>query len=262
MINKPLLTLVKIGGNIIDDPVILDKFLTNFAALEGFKILVHGGGKRATQMANSLGLTPQFYEGRRITDLGMLEVAVMTYAGWINKSITAQLQALNTNAIGFTGADGNLILSKKRDVTAVDFGFVGDIVSVNKQLLELLLQQNIVPVFSAITHNGAGQLLNTNADTIAATVAAELSSSFNVKLLYCFEKKGVLEDIADENSVIPQLTYNEYAALKENGTLHSGMLPKLENCFAALSHGVSNVSIGGTDLLNNPVIFTSIVHYE
>jgi acetylglutamate kinase len=251
MINKPLLTLVKIGGNIIDDPVILDKFLTDFAALEGFKILVHGGGKRATQIANSLGLTPQFYEGRRITDLAMLEVAVMTYAGWINKSITAQLQGFNCNAIGFTGADGNLILSKKKDVTAIDFGFVGDIVSVNIQLLNVLLHQNIIPVFSAITHNGAGQLLNTNADTIAATVAAELSISFNVKLLYCFEKKGVLSDVTDENSVIPRFTYNQYAALKQNGTLHSGMLPKLENCFAALSNGVSYVSIGGPNLLTN-----------
>ena len=249
MSNK-ILTVVKIGGNVIDDATVLEAFLKDFAAIQGAKILVHGGGKLATRTAESLGITAVFHEGRRITDAPMLDVAVMTYAGLINKSITAKLQALGNNAMGFTGADGNLIASKKRTNTTVDFGMVGDVVSVNSELLRALLIQDVVPVFCAITHDGNGQLLNTNADTIASTLAIACSSFFDVKLLYCFEKKGVLLDVNDENSVIKTLTFGNYTELREQGIIHSGMLPKLENCFNALNEGVAQIGIGSPAMIN------------
>jgi len=248
--NNKDLTVVKIGGNVIDDATALEDFLKDFAAIQGAKILVHGGGKLATRTAESLGITVVFHEGRRITDAPMLDVAVMTYAGLINKSITAKLQALSNNAMGFTGADGNLILSKKRTNTTVDFGLVGDVVSVNSELLKALLIQDVVPVFCAITHDGNGQLLNTNADTIASTLAIACSSFFDVKLLYCFEKKGVLLDVNDEDSVIKTLTFGNYTKLREQGVIHSGMLPKLENCFNALSEGVAQIGIGSPAMIN------------
>lgn len=249
MENKPQLTVVKIGGNVIDNEAALQAFLQDFAALEGYKILVHGGGKIATKTAESLGITAVFHEGRRITDKPMLDVAVMTYAGLINKNITAQLQALQNNAMGFTGADGNLILSEKRKNAAVDFGFVGDVLAVNSELIKVLLLQNVVPVFCAVTHDGNGQLLNTNADTIASTVAVACSNYFDVKLLYCFEKKGVLTDVENEDSVIKNLTFETYRKLREQQVIHSGMLPKLENCFNALSQGVSQIGIGSPEML-------------
>lgn len=259
MENKPQLTVVKIGGNIIDDTVALENFLSDFASLTGPKLLVHGGGKLATKTAHSLGIVPVFHEGRRITDAPMLEVAVMTYAGWINKSITAKLQAMQTNAMGFTGADGNLIASKKRESTMIDFGFVGDIKAVNITLLKALIAQGIAPVFSAITHDGNGQLLNTNADTIASVLSIALSESYNVQLIYCFEKKGVLSDIEDDSSVLPKITLDSYRKLKHKGVIHSGMLPKLDNCFEALSQGVSQIGIGGPEMLQkNNSIFTLI----
>ena len=249
METKPLLTVVKIGGNVIDNEAALEAFLADFAILDGYKILVHGGGKIATKIAESLGITAVFHEGRRITDKPMLDVAVMTYAGLINKNITAKLQALHNNAMGFTGADGNLILSEKRKNAAVDFGFVGDVIAVNAELINVLLLQNIVPVFSAITHDGNGQLLNTNADTIASTLAVACSTYFDVKLLYCFEKKGVLLDAENEESVIKNLTFEAYQKLREQKVIHSGMLPKLENCFNALSQGVSQIGIGSPEML-------------
>jgi acetylglutamate kinase len=260
MENKSALTIVKIGGNVIDDSTVLESFLKDFAALKGYKILVHGGGKLATKTAEALGITAVFHEGRRITDKPMLDVAVMTYAGLINKSITAKLQALHSNAIGFTGADGNLILSKKRDTTEVDFGLVGDIVSMNNGLIKLLLEQDIVPVFCAITHDGNGELLNTNADTIASAIAITLSNHFDVKLLYCFEKNGVLINEKDENSVIKNLTIDDYEILKEQRVIHSGMLPKLDNCFNALSQGVSQINIGGPQMLKSNTVCTTITH--
>lgn len=250
MSNKPELTIVKIGGNVIDDAAMLEGFLKDFAAIKGAKILVHGGGKLATRTAESLGITAVFYEGRRITDAPMLEVAVMTYAGWINKSITAALQGLGTNAMGFTGADGNLILAKKRASTPIDFGLVGDVVSVNADLLKVLLNQDVVPVFCAVTHDGNGQLLNTNADTIASPLAVACTGCFDVKLLYCFEKKGVLTDVNDEDSVIKTLTFEDYTKLREKGAIHSGMLPKLENCFNALNQGVAQIGIGSPAMIN------------
>jgi len=259
MENKPPLTVVKIGGNVIDNELALKAFLADFAVLEGYKILVHGGGKIATKTAESLGITAVFHQGRRITDKPMLDVAVMTYAGLINKNITAELQALYNNAMGFTGADGNLILSEKRKNAAVDFGFVGDVVAINAPLINILLRQNVVPVFCAITHDGHGQLLNTNADTIASTLAVACSAYFDVKLLYCFEKKGVLMDAEDEESVIKNLTFEAYQQLRAQKVIHSGMLPKLENCFNALSQGVSQIGIGSPEMLKKDnSIFTLV----
>jgi len=258
MATKPALTVVKIGGNVIDNEAALKAFLVDFAALEGYKILVHGGGKIATKTAEGLGIIAIFHEGRRITDKPMLDVAVMTYAGLINKDITAQLQALGNNAMGFTGADGNLILSEKRQNAAVDFGFVGDVVAVADELLKTLLLQNIVPVFCAITHDGYGQLLNTNADTIAAELAVACSAHFDVKLLYCFEKKGVLTDVENEDSVIKNLTFETYRELRAQGTIHSGMLPKLENCFNALNRGVMAIGIGNPQMLTGESVYTLI----
>jgi acetylglutamate kinase len=259
MQNKPQLTVVKIGGNVIDNEQALQSFLADFAALDGYKILVHGGGKIATKTAENLGITAVFHEGRRITDKPMLDVAVMTYAGLINKNITAQLQAFQNNAMGFTGADGNLILSEKRKNTAVDFGFVGDVTAINAELINILLLQNIVPVFSAITHDGNGQLLNTNADTIASTLAVACSAYFNVKLLYCFEKKGVLLDSEYDESVIKNITFETYQKLRDQKVIHSGMLPKLENCFDALSKGVSQIGIGSPEMLRKDnSIFTLV----
>lgn len=256
--SKPKLTVVKIGGNVIDNPTALKLFLADFAALEGYKILVHGGGKIATKTAEGLGITAVFHEGRRITDKPMLDVAVMTYAGLINKDITAQLQALNNNAMGFTGADGNLILSEKRKNAAVDFGFVGDVLAVNADLLKVLVEQNVVPVFCAITHDGKGQLLNTNADTIASTVAVACSKYFDVRLMYCFEKKGVLMDSENEESVIKSLTFDAFNTLREQGIIHSGMLPKLENCFDAINQGVTQIGIGSPEMLKGESVYTLV----
>ena len=192
MKDKAEITVVKIGGNIIDNPSELLLFLADFSKIQGHKILIHGGGKLATKMAESIGLTPQLIDGRRITDAPMLDVVVMTYAGAINKNIVAQLQALNCNAIGLSGADGNLIQSEKRNHPTIDFGFVGDVKIVNSELLQVLLSIGILPVFCAITHDNKGHLLNTNADTIASEIAISLSAIFEVSLLYCFEKQGVL----------------------------------------------------------------------
>jgi len=257
--NKAPLTVVKIGGNIIDNPIELAKFLTDFSKVDGYKILVHGGGKLATKMAESIGLSPQLIDGRRITDAPMLDVAVMTYAGAINKNCVAQLQALKCTAIGFTGADGNLILSEKRNHPTIDFGFVGDVKKVNSELLFSLVSLGIIPVFSAITHDNKGQLLNTNADTIASEIAISMSSTFEVSLIYCFEKQGVLANSEDENSVIQQINALDYTELLENKAIHSGMIPKMDNCFYALNKGVEKVIIGNQTLLSNRnSIFTTI----
>ena len=251
MENKKSVTLVKIGGNIIDDPAELAQFLADFSKIDGYKVLVHGGGKSATKMAESIGLKPKMIEGRRITDAPMLDVAVMIYAGQINKNIVAQLQAHNSNAMGFTGADGNLIQSEKRNHPTIDYGFVGDVKKVNTTLLASLLNNNIVPVFCAITHDGNGQLLNTNADTIASELAIALSELFNVTLNYCFEKPGVLFDADDDTSVIPTINQELYSKLKTEGAIHSGMIPKLDNCFNSLNRGVQKIKIGHHKMLQN-----------
>jgi acetylglutamate kinase len=243
--------IIKIGGNIIDDSNELKQFLTDFSKIEGYKVLVHGGGKSATKMAQSIGLVPEMIDGRRITDAPMLDVAVMIYAGQINKNIVAQLQAHNTNAMGFSGADGNLIQSEKRNHPTIDYGFVGDVKSVNAPLLQTLLSNGITPVFCAITHDKNGQLLNTNADTIASELAIALSAVFDVTLNYCFEKPGVLYDSEDDTSVIATMNANLYSKLKSEKAIHSGMIPKLDNCFNSLSKGVQKIRIGHHSMFQN-----------
>jgi acetylglutamate kinase len=245
------LNIIKIGGNVIDNSENLHRFLKDFAALDGYKILVHGGGKVATQLSATLGIEAKLVDGRRITDIETLRVVTMVYAGLINKNIVAALQAVHCNAIGLTGADGNFIKAKKRPVKTIDYGFVGDIDehSINPANLKSLLEAGFVPVFSALTHDGAGQLLNTNADTIASALAVALAELYDTTLIYCFEKKGVLQDIDDEDSVIRDINPQRYKELKERQIIAGGMLPKLDNAFTAISCGVKAVIIGHADEL-------------
>ena len=259
MDKKNTLKIIKIGGNVIDDAQALSSFLYIFSLIEGPKILVHGGGKSATALAEQTGLEVKMIDGRRITDAATLELITMVYAGKINKTIIAQLQALDCNAVGFTGADGNTITSEKRPVSTIDYGFVGDVKLVETSTLELLLNNNISPVFCAITHDKNGQLLNTNADTIASELAIAFAAQFEVELYYCFEKKGVLKDVNDDDSVIQNITKSSYKKLLEAQLIFSGMLPKLNNCFHALDHQVSKVCIGTPEmLLDSKAIFTTL----
>ena len=241
-----VLNIIKIGGNVIDDEEQLLIFLEKFAALQGKKILVHGGGKIATRLAEELGIPAQLVEGRRVTDAKMLDVVTMVYAGLTNKKIVASLQKYGCDAVGLSGADGNVIKAVKRPVREIDFGFVGDILvdSVNTLSIKKFLEAGFTPIFSAITHNGMGQLLNTNADTIASALAITLSKTYETSLIYCFEKNGVLRDVTDENSVIEKIRADEYEELKTSGIIYEGMLPKMENAFAAIAKGVKNVYIG------------------
>ncbi|MDG1393814.1 MAG: acetylglutamate kinase [Flavobacteriaceae bacterium] len=255
---KPL-KIIKIGGNVIDDAAALSLFLNLFSSIEGPKILVHGGGKSATALAQKTGLEVQMINGRRITDAATLDLITMVYAGKINKTIVAQLQALDCNALGFTGADANTITSIKRPVSSIDYGFVGDVKNVETSILEVLLNQGVSPVFCAITHDKNGQLLNTNADTIASELAIAFATKFNVELYYCFEKKGVLKNINDDDSVIQTITKSSYKKLLDAQLIFSGMLPKLNNCFHALDHKVSKVCIGKPEmLLDSKAIFTTL----
>jgi len=244
---------------VIDNPQALTSFLTTFSSIEGFKILVHGGGKSATALAQKTGLEVQMVDGRRITDAATLELITMVYAGKINKTIVTQLQALDCNALGFTGADANTITSVKRPVSTLDYGFVGDVKNVETSTLELLLNHGISPVFCALTHDQNGQLLNTNADTIASELAIAFASQFEVELYYCFEKKGVLKDVNDDSSVIEKITASSYKELLHAQVIYAGMLPKLNNCFHALEHQVSKVCIGKPEmLLDSQAIFTTL----
>jgi acetylglutamate kinase len=253
------LKVIKIGGNIIDNEAALHAFLNEFSKLKGLKVLVHGGGKLATKLAKKTGVEVKMIDGRRITDAETLEIITMVYAGKINKSIVAKLQGLDSNAIGFTGADGNTIQSKKRPINPIDFGFVGDVESVNTTVLKLLLRNAITPVFCAITHDKKGQLLNTNADTIASELAAAFSSVYNTELYYCFEKNGVLQDINNEDSVIENISTKNYKTLVDTGVISDGMLPKLANCFDAIEKQVSKVCIGKPEMLfNSNSKFTTI----
>ena len=252
------LSVVKIGGNVIENRRALAAFLNDFAALKGSKIIVHGGGKEATLMAQQLGIPVQMIDGRRVTDAATLDLITMVYGGKINKTIVAQLQALGCNALGFTGADGNSITALKRSPQPLDFGFVGDVSKVETALLKVLFQQGITPVFCAITHDGAGQLLNTNADTVAASLAKALATDFEVQLMYCFEKKGVLENVEDDASVLPKINAELYEKLKRENKIHSGMLPKLHNCFDALQQGVKHVFIGDAEMIRLQAPYTQI----
>ncbi|AOR27397.1 acetylglutamate kinase [Formosa sp. Hel1_33_131] len=259
MDKKNTLKIVKIGGNVIDNPQALTSFLTVFSSIKGPKILVHGGGKSATALAKKTGLEVQMVDGRRITDAATLELITMVYAGKINKTMVAQLQALDCNALGFTGADANTITSVKRPVSTLDYGFVGDVKNVETSTLELLLNHGISPVFCALTHNQNGQLLNTNADTIASELAIAFASQFEVELYYCFEKNGVLKDVNDDSSVIEKITASSYKELLHAQVIYAGMLPKLNNCFHALEHQVSKVCIGKPEmLLDSEAIFTTL----
>jgi acetylglutamate kinase len=246
---KKSLTIVKVGGNIIDDDVKLKMFLSAFAAIRGLKILVHGGGKLATQLANDMQIPQKMIDGRRITDEATLKIVTMVYAGWINKNIVANLNALNNPSIGLTGADGNCILAHKRKHEQIDFGYVGDIDEVNTSAFTQLLDLGLSVIVAPITQDQDGQLLNTNADTIAQEIAKALSATYDVSLIYSFEKKGVLSDINNENSVILKLDLETYQSLKNQSLIFAGMIPKLDNAFAAIAAGVNRVVIGeGTSL--------------
>jgi acetylglutamate kinase len=253
------LSIIKIGGNIIEDEISLNKFLKLFSNLKGNKILVHGGGKRATHIASKLGIESKMVKGRRVTDPETLEVITMVYGGLVNKNVVAKLQALGTDAIGLTGADINSIQSDKRPVKDIDFGFVGDVKKVASNSINKLLKADFTPVFCAITHDGNGQLLNTNADTIASKIAVGMSEIYDTSIYYCFELNGVLEDFNDKESIIKKINSENYQKLLKEGIISDGMIPKLDNCFDALNSGVQKVHIGNTSMLtkeNN--IFTTI----
>ena len=272
-----MIKVVKIGGNVVDNPELLREFVKDFAAMPGMKILIHGGGVMASQMQKEMGMVPKMIEGRRVTDEETLKVVTMVYAGWCNKNITALLQAEGCNAIGLTGADGNAIKARRRPPvhveslgTEVDYGFVGDVTadSVNAKFIYSLLQQGIVPVFNAINHDGEGNLLNTNADTIASSVAIAMANyqyrtprevcsrceectfcsddgrlTHETELIYCFEKDGVLYDKDDDSSVIAEINKEKFAELKAEGIVADGMIPKLSNSFKAIDNGVARVII-------------------
>jgi acetylglutamate kinase len=238
------LYVIKIGGNIIDDEIKLSSFLKEFASIDAKKILVHGGGKLATRLAEKMGIQQQLVDGRRITDAETLKIVTMVYAGYINKNIVAALQASHCNAIGLCGADGDAILAHKRQHPVLDYGFVGDVDAINNELISTLLEKNISIVFAPITHDQQGQLLNTNADTIAQEIAKAMGSMYNVQLIYSFEKSGVLLNAEDDTTVITTLAPIYYQQLKEKNKIFAGMIPKLDNAFAALNSGVNKVIIG------------------
>ena len=240
---KEELIVVKIGGNVIDNPTALNQFLGDFSNIKKKKILVHGGGKIATEIAAKLGLEAVMVEGRRITDKPMLDVVTMVYGGLINKNMVAKLQALGCNAIGLSGADGNGIVCNKRPVKEVDYGFVGDVKAVNNDFLEHLLDGNLIPIMSPLSHDGNGNMLNINADTVATTLAKTMAKNYTVTLLYCFELKGVLSDFEDKNSVIEKMDFGSYQTLKSNGAISKGMIPKMDNSFDAIHNGVQKVVI-------------------
>lgn len=247
---KTNLTIVKVGGKIVEEPDSLGKLLNDFAAIPGAKVLVHGGGRSATKIAAHLGIESQMVNGRRITDADMLRVVTMVYGGLVNKNIVAGLQARDINAVGLTGADMNVILSDIRPVKDIDYGFVGDVKQVDSERLASLIQSGIVPVMAPLTHDGKGNILNTNADTIAGETAKGLAPYFDVTLIYCFEKKGVLHDESDDNSVIAELNRQQFAELVEQGVIQGGMIPKLENAFQAIDAGVKEVIITASNAID------------
>ena len=251
------LYVIKIGGNVIDDESKLSSFLQLFADINAKKILVHGGGKLATQLAEKMGIQQQMIDGRRITDAETLKMVTMVYAGYINKNIVALLQANQCAAIGLSGADGNLILAHKRKHTTIDYGFVGDVDAVNMELVKKLIDENIAIIVAPITHNGEGVLLNTKADTIAQEVAKAAAKYYETTLIYSFERAGVLLDVENEASVIPVLVREEYEKLKNNQQIFAGMIPKLDNAFAALEQGVKKVVIGKAEKLKELLVGTS-----
>jgi acetylglutamate kinase len=251
------LYIIKIGGNIINDADKLKEFLASFAEVEGKKILVHGGGKLATELAQKLALPQQLINGRRVTDAETLVVVTMVYAGYINKNIVALLQSHGINAIGLSGADANLLTANRRQAGEHDYGYVGDVYEVNHFMFAALLHQGLTPVIAPITHNRKGQLLNTNADTMAREIAAALSEQFKTTLVFCFEKEGVLSDLKDENSLIPGISADNFDALVDSGVIADGMIPKLENAIAAIAAGVTRVTIGKAEKLHSLIAGTA-----
>lgn len=237
------LTLIKVGGKIVEEPDTLQQLLRDFSSIEGHKVLVHGGGRSATRIASQLGIESQMVNGRRITDAEMLKVVTMVYGGLVNKNIVAGLQALQVNALGLTGADMNIMRSDKRPVKDVDYGFVGDVKEVNADVLASLIQRGIVPVLAPLTHDKQGHMLNTNADTIAGEAAKALAKYFDVTLMFCFEKKGVLLNEDDDESVIPEIDRASFQKYVAEGIIQGGMIPKLENAFQAIDAGVKEVII-------------------
>lgn len=241
---RETLVVVKVGGAVVEDEQQLSQLLNDFAAIPGRKVLVHGGGRRATKTAAALGIESQMVGGRRITDADMLEVVTMVYGGLVNKNVVARLQACGVNALGLTGADVDVIRSHRRPVKdGIDFGFVGDVERADGDMLATLIEAGITPVMAPLTHDGQGHLLNTNADTIAAETAKALARHYDVTLIYSFEKKGVLARPDDDESIIPVITHADFARYKADGTISGGMIPKIENALAAIDEGVSRVVI-------------------
>ncbi|WP_299256457.1 acetylglutamate kinase [uncultured Aquimarina sp.] len=251
---KQKLLVAKIGGNIIEDERALDSFLKDFAKIDDPKILIHGGGKSATKLASKLGVKTEMIDGRRITSAENLEIVVMTYAGLLNKTIVSGLQRYNCNALGLTGADANVIVADKRPAQFVDYGYVGDVTTVNGNIIRSFLDMQITPIFCAVTHDGNGQLFNTNADTIASEIASAMGIHYDVSLFYCFELKGVLENIEDKDSVIEYIDLEKYTELRDAEAISDGMLPKLKNCFDALQKDVSKVHIANADFIKDNTI--------
>ena len=253
------LTIIKVGGKIVEEEKTLAKLLADFAAIDGFKLLVHGGGRSATKVAGELGIETTMIDGRRVTDDAMLRVVTMVYAGTVNKSVVARLQGLDINAIGLTGADMNIIKSHKRPAKPVDYGWVGDVDKVNGEALATLIRAGIVPVIAPLTHDKEGHLLNTNADTMASETAKGLADYFDVDLVYCFEKTGVLRDENDDNSVISTINHEDFAQLKADGIVSGGMIPKIENALSAIDCGVKSVIITQASSLHDLNAGTHIV---
>ena len=255
---RSALTLIKVGGKIVENPETLKKLLADFSSIEGYKVLVHGGGRSATALAEQLGIETKMVNGRRITDRNMLQVVTMVYGGLVNKNIVTGLQALDVNALGLTGADLNYMRSEKRPAAEVDYGYVGDVKEVNGEILADLIRKGITPVLAPLTHDKKGNLLNTNADTIAGEAAKALAKYFDVTLVFCFEKKGVLTDENDDNSVIEHINPESFEKLVAEGVISGGMIPKLENSFDALKAGVKEVVITRADLIKEKNSGTTI----
>ena len=256
---KDKLIVVKIGGKLLNDKEVLNKFLDNFSKIKEKKILIHGGGIIASEYLIKLGISPKLVEGRRITDKKTLDVVIMTYAGLLNKKIVSVLQSYNCNSMGLAGCDCNIILANKREIRKIDFGFVGDIEKINTNTIEDLLKLKITPILCSLSHDGKGQILNTNADTIAASMAIELSNKFDITLKYCFEKNGVLDDQKNSNSFRKNLSKSDFKNFTKNKTIDGGMIPKLENCFLALENGVENIFIGNHTILRNEKNCTKLI---
>ena len=255
---KKHLTIIKVGGKIVENSESLNSLLKDFAAVEGKKLLVHGGGRSATQMAARLGVETKMVDGRRITDEAMLEVVTMVYGGLVNKRIVAGLQALGIDAVGLTGADMNIVLSDKRKVSAVDYGWVGDVKRVNAEAVATLIESGCCPVVAPLTHDGCGHMLNTNADTMAGEMAKAMAAHYDVTLMFCFEKPGVLADENDDSSLIPTITPAVLDDLKRRGVVSGGMIPKLDNAIACVSAGVESVVITQADRIADPYAGTKI----